>query len=363
MAGYKKMKNIVSHTKQYLLGLFYYIFKHRNKIPANPTDKSIFINIHKDEFRRYLSTLLYFFHHQGYSIYIQPHFPLIYQLYTDKNTAIVLQKESIYFAFPKPETNVIECSPSVNYFRDFHQKNFPISHYHIPISQHPFQYIKECWNTPCLPLSRRLKAAITIGGFYPEFYLDIEDDGIFISDSRITIYNYLKQQSLAYIPKTINDFEKNKHLHPLLVIDNAHFLVPVEILRSTLSKFNFFLALSGVVMPLCHNIIEAMSVACIPILQEEYARLFRPALQNGVNAIVFQKKEELPKIIAKLNNFTTESIVSMQQNIKNYYNNFLTPKAVIDQITSEKYTDIYLLGEHYSVWALRDFLQRKSRSE
>jgi hypothetical protein len=45
-------------------------------------------------------------------------------------------------------------------------------------------------------------------------------------------------------------------------------------LRHWLAKFDFYFALPGVVMPFSHNIIEAISVGCIPFIQQSSSHLF-----------------------------------------------------------------------------------------
>jgi hypothetical protein len=49
-------------------------------------------------------------------------------------------------------------------------------------------------------------------------------------------------------------------------------------------------------MPLCHNVIEAMSVGTIPIIQKEYAALY-PNLTDNENAVIFNDLEHLDSIL------------------------------------------------------------------
>jgi len=66
----------------------------------------------------------------------------------------------------------------------------------------------------------------------------------------------------------------------------------------TLSRHQFFLCCPGVSQPVCHNVIEAMSVGAIPIL--EYSDRFAPALIDGVNAICFQGRRGLIGAIERI---------------------------------------------------------------
>ena len=58
----------------------------------------------------------------------------------------------------------------------------------------------------------------------------------------------------------------------------------------TISKSDFFLCLSGVELPMCHNSIEAMGLGTIPIIS--YNDWFFPPLEHGKNAIVFTDQKD-----------------------------------------------------------------------
>ena len=58
-------------------------------------------------------------------------------------------------------------------------------------------------------------------------------------------------------------------------------------LRPTLAKFRYYMAYPGVFMPFSHNVFEAMSVGCIPIIEDKYADLFQPKLEHLKNSFKF----------------------------------------------------------------------------
>jgi hypothetical protein len=70
----------------------------------------------------------------------------------------------------------------------------------------------------------------------------------------------------------------------------------MEELRPTLSHFNFFLACPGFIMPYSHNVVEAMSVGAIPVIQDTYAHMFFPTLKHNINAIIFTDLGDLSQI-------------------------------------------------------------------
>jgi hypothetical protein len=125
-------------------------------------------------------------------------------------------------------------------------------------------------------------------------------------------------------------------------------------LRPTLAKFNYFLACPGVTMPYAHNIIEAMSVGCIPIIQKEYATMFFPALENEINAIIFSGLSELVSRIKFALNLPESQIGFMRREVTKYYNNQLTPLALRHKLLKYPYSKIYLQAEHNSVALIKN---------
>jgi hypothetical protein len=102
-------------------------------------------------------------------------------------------------------------------------------------------------------------------------------------------------------------------------------------------------------MPYAHNIIEAMSVGCIPIIQKEYAQMFFPALQNQMNAIIFRDLSELVSQIKIALNLPESQIGFMRKEVTKYYTNHLTPLALRHKLLNCSYRKIYLQAEHNSV--------------
>jgi glycosyltransferase involved in cell wall biosynthesis len=125
--------------------------------------------------------------------------------------------------------------------------------------------------------------------------------------------------------------------------------------REILSNFDFYLCCPGVVMPLCHNVIEAMSVGTIPVIQKEYAEVMYPALKNFTNAIVFNDKDDLVATIEIVLQLPEEKKLTMKKSVLEYYSNYLSPKGMTTQlnIALSKNKKIYLQAEHRSVKFLK----------
>lgn len=93
-----------------------------------------------------------------------------------------------------------------------------------------------------------------------------------------------------------------------------------------LAKCNFFLGCPGYIQPLCHNLVEAMSVGAIPIL--EYGDYLNPVLEDGVNCLAFSGEEELISKIRQALCMTEYEITRMRNNVIEYYEQHLSLTAV-----------------------------------
>ncbi|NJO00632.1 MAG: hypothetical protein HC880_02130 [Bacteroidia bacterium] len=83
-------------------------------------------------------------------------------------------------------------------------------------------------------------------------------------------------------------------------------------------------------MPLSHNVIEAMAVGTIPIL--EYPEHFHPPLEHGVNAIIFQGKDDLVNKVREVLQLSAERIAILRKNVVDYYQQNLIGSAFIEKI-------------------------------
>ena len=134
------------------------------------------------------------------------------------------------------------------------------------------------------------------GNFDENTYTTTQQDGIFKALSRLWIYSFLQsKQSLYPIHSLQNlyDFYTSDIDCKIILINRLKLNIPMDELRQWLAKFDFFFALPGVVMPFSHNIIEAMSVGCIPFLQQSYAEMFKPPLINNIQAVTFSDISDL----------------------------------------------------------------------
>ena len=114
------------------------------------------------------------------------------------------------------------------------------------------------------------------------------------------------------------DFSRNP-------IDNSRWL-------ATLAKAHFFVAAPGVHMPMSHNVIEAMAVGTIPLL--EYADYFDPPLEHRVNCITFSGETGLKAALKEIKELNADEIEQMREAVIQYFKEFLSPEAAIQRIVN-----------------------------
>lgn len=98
----------------------------------------------------------------------------------------------------------------------------------------------------------------------------------------------------------------------------------------TLARSDFFLAAPGVVMPLCHSLIEALSVGTVPIT--EYPNMISPALRPGHNCIAFNGKDDLTSKLRKVLAMSSDEILGMREEVIRYSDEHLLPSSLAHSI-------------------------------
>ena len=190
------------------------------------------------------------------------------------------------------------------------------------------------------------------GNFSEVDYNRIENEMLFGVCTRGKIYAYLNKKNLLFPIDHFIDlqqFFESKTDNKILLVNSLKGGVPMDLLRQVLNSFDFFFAMPGVVMPFSHNIVEAMSAGCIPFIQEQYAKLFWPALHNGEQSITFTGLDDLEDKINYLFTLPEDEIELMRNKVIDYYNNYLVPKNVVDRIAKNNFEKIYLQAEGASV--------------
>ncbi len=173
---------------------------------------------------------------------------------------------------------------------------------------------------PKLP---RLEVINTILESLPNNLLHVKD-----SQSAATLFSGPYSQNCAIIDTSMT------------WIDDRYWL-------DYLAKSDFFLAPPGIIMPMCHNIIEAMSVGAIPVTN--YPEWFHPKLEHLKNCIAFSDKADLVEKVKLVLDMDREQIRSLRQNVIRYYQEFLKPARFIETVEKNKdrHIDVLMITERY----------------
>ncbi|MBK7943876.1 MAG: hypothetical protein IPJ85_00575 [Flavobacteriales bacterium] len=141
----------------------------------------------------------------------------------------------------------------------------------------------------------------------------------------------------------------------VLMDRTMHYIKPKD-LPSVLARFDFFLAPSGVIMPLCHNLVEAMFAGCIPILQHPH--LMDPPLIDGVNCLSFHDETSLVPALDRAKDLSASEVFAMRRAVRSYYDEHLAPAPVVQRLEAQKQGYVRLNAELASV----RMLDRKIRA-
>ncbi len=117
---------------------------------------------------------------------------------------------------------------------------------------------------------------------------------------------------------------------PIMLGDSRHVAIKPERWLDALSGFDFFVGCPGVVHPMCHNVVEAMSVGTIPIL--EHATCFAPHLVDGENAIVFSGLDGFELAIERVLAMSSAEIRHLRGGVIDYYEDHLQPEKFLRRL-------------------------------
>jgi hypothetical protein len=116
--------------------------------------------------------------------------------------------------------------------------------------------------------------------------------------------------------------------------------IPASRWSDTLARCQVFLAPPGVIMPPCHNIIEAMAVGCIPLTN--YADWFFPPLEHGLNCLRFRDADELRERVLEVLAADEASLESMRRGVVEYYDRYLAPEGFLERLRANQATRLRL---------------------
>jgi len=133
---------------------------------------------------------------------------------------------------------------------------------------------------------------------------------------------------------TLNNLFSGDYINNCVIVDTSKLWVDPAEWMPRLSKTDFFICPPGYCMPMCHNVIEAMAVGAIPIIN--YPEWFNPTLRHMENCIVFDDRKDLIRKIESVLEMGKQEVSEIRGRVTDYYENHLNPTRFIDDIESRK---------------------------
>jgi len=359
-----KLRNYFYRIFKWSSALLLYLKARKNSPVIKPGEKEkiVVIRISNPKiFGRYLYTFIKFFSLQGYTIYLPG---VNFKIFRNK-FYVREAKAHLYFNLIFKEGLITLGEPpigggsyltfgdhsiSYDYFEPFFDDRPSSVFLPIPMAMHPLFYYKNLWNQPIINTERKKNSVFMIGNF-DEQYNQFNEE-LFGMESRLTAVSFLKKKGILSkinSENELNDFLESTREKECIIINRDDFAIEMKNLRSVLSQFPFFLALPGVNIPHCHNIVEAMSVGSIPIIHQNYAVLWKPELKHLETAIVYYNLDDLYDKLKIVFNFEESEVERMHLNVLKYYNDNLTPAGVVNKLEKNIYYPIFLQAEHHSI--------------
>ncbi len=293
------------------------------------TNKTIYIDIPNNYYRRYLFILVRLFAIEGYDVLfkVSPRFiaSLLFEPYSVK----LIGESTVSFTFFTQKT---EALPLVHSY-------FQYEGYRVPITMHPNQYISNLWREQYKEVERH-NQLFFVGSFTPSLYKKLQKQfGVLNRNELLHSIRQLCHTYQAYSFESIYDVPEAD----LVIMDSSDAIVPFDKNRETLATFRYMLAFPGANMPLCHNITEALSVGTVPLIQESYAQLLSPPLEHNKNALLYRDLSDLKEVVKMARGLSNSEYATLSNNSKAYYETHCTPSVIISRILREE-SPIALLG-------------------
>jgi len=336
-----------------IIGNFQYYFNFLKSQRIKSKEKRVFIDIRDVMLNRYLYNFIKFFQLNGYTVYLPKDKKMISILSKKKGEFLygswILQEE-VKFGKPTVWDLAITRTQLSN---DYFGITKGLNEFQVPMSEHPTFYFYGV-EIPIIDINNRRKNSVFMSGnIDATYYNDISESRFFNVISRREVADFIMNQPYYLDLGTLDDlnnFINTDNDSKVLLIDTKEkFRISVRDLKTILIQFNFYLALPGILIPQSHNLIEAMSVGCIPVIHKNYAALFTPALKHKENAIVYCNLKELDSQLLELFKLDDTIVDSMRGRVYRYYQNYLSPKSIVNKIEHNDFSKIYVQAEGKSL--------------
>jgi hypothetical protein len=211
----------------------------------------------------------------------------------------------------------------------------------LPYIMHPTNYL-----APESTISSKKIGILLSGNFEEKIYNTpiIQDN--FGLQNRWKIYQeVIKHKSLLSISgkELMENFDSGRYLDKVVVMQWQSGAIPNQKWRYYLSGANFLFCAPGMTMPMCHNVLEAMSVGVIPILN--YPNWLNPSLQDGINCLVYKELSDIDDVIKKALSLSIDSKSELIKNVIEYYKKYYEIYVFFDENPQK---ELIVLNENIS---------------
>lgn len=304
-------KKILKKLKEFKLNYSYVRFYNDDK-------SVVYINLnHRTKVRTYLN--LFFRIKQVYDQPIVIKFSILKMIFLAK---WFNELDYIYFAKPLVKLNKYKTfshSKKADFWVNFkYKKVYSLNEYQkkaLPYIMHPSNYLQSDNQI----LSKNIGILMS-GNFEEKIYntgIIKNNFGLF---NRWEIYNeILKHNKLLTVTgnELIQKLDSGEFKDKFVLMKWQTGAIPSYKWRRYLSAADFIFCAPGMTMPMCHNILEAMSVGVIPILN--YPHWLNPSLEDEINCLVYHDLSDIETVINKALSLSVERKKDMAKKVSTYY--------------------------------------------
>jgi hypothetical protein len=142
-------------------------------------------------------------------------------------------------------------------------------------------------------------------------------------------------------PAALDGLRQGTYANQCVLTASSDVRIEPQDWLGTLAMADFFLSPPGIVMPMCHNIIEAMAVGTSPITN--YPEWLDPHLTHMENCIVFDERDDLIAQLKGVLEMPLEEIARLRSNVIDYYNTHMRPDTFIRRVEASADREVPIL--------------------
>lgn len=151
--------------------------------------------------------------------------------------------------------------------------------------------------------------------------------------TRFSLIQHLRANRMVREPRTYADFQgllQRDDCHEFVLLDTSRFSIPTGQWLEVLASAEFFFCPPGLIMPMCHNLIESLAVGTIPITS--YPEWLTPHLRHGETCLSFSTNESLDAALAAAHAMPAADLARMRRSAVDYFDNYLNYSVVAGRL-------------------------------